>query len=42
MDNYFQQNYKIRKYFVQNLLRKMFNTKYFAKKLRTIFCKFFS
>jgi len=39
--NYFLQNYKIRKYFLQNLLRKVFYTKYFAKKLTEIFCKSF-
>ena len=31
MNNCFLQNYKIRKYFLQNLLRKMFYTKYFTK-----------
>ena len=41
VDNYFLQNYKIRKYFLQNLLRKVFYTKYFAKKLIAISCKFF-
>jgi len=39
--NYFLHNYKIRKYFLQNLLRKLFYTKYFAKKLIAIFCNFF-
>jgi len=41
MDNYFLQNYKICKYFLQNLLRKVFYTKYFAKKLAAISCKRF-
>ena len=41
MGNYFLQNYKIRKYFLQNLLRKVFYTKYFAKKLATISYKYF-
>jgi len=41
MGNYFLQNYKIRKYFLQNLLRKVFYTKYFAKKLVAISCNFF-
>jgi len=41
MGNYFLQNYKIRKYFLQNLLRKVFYTKYFAKKLAAISCIFF-
>jgi len=31
VNNCFLQNYKIRKYFLQNLLRKMFYTKYFTK-----------
>jgi len=39
--NYFLQNYKIRKYFLQNLLWKVFYTKYFSKKLAAISCKFF-
>jgi len=39
--NYFLQNYRIRKYFLQNLLRKVFYTKSFAKKLAGISCKFF-
>jgi len=39
--NYFLQNYKIRKYFLQNLLQKVFYKKYFAKKLAVIFCNFF-
>jgi len=41
MNNYFLQNYKICKYFLQNLLRKVFYTKYFARKLVAISCKFF-
>jgi len=41
MGNYFLQNYKICKYFLQNLLRKVFYTKYFAKKLVAISYKFF-
>jgi len=36
VSNYFLQNYKIHKYFLQNLLRKVFYTKYFAKKLAAI------
>jgi len=39
--NYFLQNYKIHKYFLQNLLRKMFYTKYFATNWVTISCKLF-
>jgi len=39
--NYFLQNYKIHKYFLQNLLRKVFYTKYFAKKLAAISYNFF-
>ena len=39
--NHFLQNYKICKYFLQNLLRKVFYTKYFARKLVAITCKFF-
>ena len=41
VDNYFLQNYKIRKYFLQNLLWKLFYTKYFAQKLAPISCNFF-
>jgi len=41
MSNYFLQNYKICKYFLQNLLRKVFYKKYFAKKLTAIYCNFF-
>jgi len=41
MNNHFLQNYKICKYFLQNLLRKLFYTKYFVRILVTIFCKFF-
>jgi len=40
--NYSLQNYKIRKYFQQNLLQKLFYTKYFVKKSVAIFCNFFS
>jgi len=36
MGNYFLQNYEICKYFLQNLLRKVFYTKYFVKELATI------
>jgi len=36
MDNYFPQNYKICKYFLQIFLRKVFHTKYFVKKLAAI------
>jgi len=39
--NYFLQNYKIRKYFLQNLLRKVFYTKYFVKTLAAISYNFF-
>jgi len=42
VDNHFLQNYKICKYFLQNLLWKVFYTKYFTKKLIAISCKFFS
>jgi len=42
MGNYFIQNYKIRKYFLQNLLRKVFYTKYFTKKFTAISYEFFS
>jgi len=41
MGNYFLQNYKICKYFWQNLLRKVFYIKYFATKLVAISCKVF-
>jgi len=41
MSNYFYQNYKIYKYFLQNLLRKVFYINYFAKKLVAISYKFF-
>ena len=41
VDNYFLQNYKICKYFLQNLLQKVFYTKYFAKKLVAISCNLF-
>jgi len=41
MGNNFLQNYKIYKYFLQNLLQKVFYTKYFAKKLVEISCNFF-
>jgi len=40
MSNYFLQNYKIRKYFLQNVLQKVFYTKYFVKKLAAISYKF--
>jgi len=39
--NYFLQNYKICKYFLKNLLRKVFYTKYFTRKLVAISCNFF-
>ena len=41
MDNYFLQNYKICKYFLQNLLQKVFYTKYCCKKICSNFLKFF-
>jgi len=41
MGNHFLQNYKICKYFLQNLLRKVFYTKYFTKKLVVISYNFF-
>jgi len=41
MGNYFLQNYKIRKSFLQNLLRKVFYTKYFAKKIGSNFLQIF-
>jgi len=41
MGKYFLQNYKICKYFLQNLLRKVFYTKYFARKSVTISWIFF-
>jgi len=41
MVNHFLQNYKICKYFLQNLLQKVFYTKYFARKLVVVSCKFF-
>jgi len=39
--NYFLQNYEIRKYFLQNLLWKVFYTKYFCKKIGKNFLQFF-
>jgi len=41
MSNYFLQNYKIYKYFLPDLLQKVFYTKYFAKKIVIISCNFF-
>jgi len=39
MNNYFLQNYKIHRYFLQTFLPKIFYTKYFVKILITISCK---